>query len=83
MIMLFDDAVLLAVKGAYDKLFPVGPTEGFSAVLSNPNAEVVVSKCCADARNISKGMLIETCRFGGMNDFHAHAALEDTKVLSF
>ena len=83
MIMLFDDAVLLAVEGAYEKLFTVGPSEGFSEVFSHRNAEVVVSKCCADARRIREDMLIKHCRFGSMNDFHAHVALDDTKPVSF
>ena len=83
MIMLFDDSVLVAVEGAYERFFPVGPTEGFSVVFSHPDAEVVVSKCCADARGITLDMLVNNCRFGDMNDYHAHVALEDTKTVNF
>ena len=82
MIMLFDDAVLLAVEGAYEQLFAVGPSEGFSEVISHPHAEVIVSKVCADVRGIRKDMLVKNCRFGGMNDFQAHVALEDTKAVN-
>ena len=83
MIMLFNDSVMVAVEGTYEKMIPVGPTGRFSEVFLHPNAEVVVSRCCADVRGITADMLVKNCRFGGMNDFHAHVALDDCKAVSF
>ncbi len=82
-IMLFNDSVMVAVAGTYERMIPVGPTGRFSEVFSHANAEIVVSKCCADARGITVDMLVKNCRFGGMNDFHAHVALDDCKAVSF
>ena len=83
MIMLFNDSVIVAVEGTYEGMIPVGPTERFAEVFAHPNAEIVVSKSCADARGITADMLVKNCRFGGMNDFHAHVALDDCKAVSF
>ena len=82
-IMLFNDSVMVAVEGTYERMIPVGPTGRFSEVFAHASAEIVVSKCCADARGITADMLVENCRFGGMNDFHAHIALDDCKAVSF
>ena len=82
-VMLFGDSVMLAVEETSTKMILVEPTAGFAEVFKHPNAEVVVSKRCAEARGITSDMLVEQCRLGGMNDFHAHAALEDTKTINF
>jgi sulfur relay (sulfurtransferase) complex TusBCD TusD component (DsrE family) len=83
LIMLFGDSIMLAEEETYAKMVLVGQTDRFSEVFTHPNAEVVVSKCCAEARGITPDMLVQNCRFGGMNDFHAHVALEDTKAIGF
>ena len=82
-IMLFGDAVTLAVEETFEQVTFLAPKEGYSAVFLHPNAEIIVSKRCAEARGITADMLVRNCRFGGMNDLHAHVALEDTKVVSF
>ena len=83
MIMLFHDAVTIALKGAHPKMVPFGPPQRFEEVLSNPNATIVVCKPCAEARGISEEMLAPHCRMGGMNDFHEQASRADCRVVSF
>ena len=83
MIMLFHDSVMVAVEGSYEKMLPVGATARFGEVFANKNAEVVVCKACAEARGITEDMLRADCRFGDMNDFQAHIALDDCKAVTF
>ncbi len=83
MIMLFHDAVTVAVKGSREKMIPVGPPRRFDEVLSHANAEVIVCKPCAEARGITEDMLAENCSFGGMNDYHGHVSRDECKVVSF
>ena len=82
-IMLFHDAVTIAVEGACEKMVPFGPPQRFEEVFSNPNAEVIVCKPCAEVRGITDSMLVSSCRTGGMNDFYKSASREDSKVVSF
>lgn len=83
MIMLFHDAVTIAVEGAYQQLVPFGPPQKFKEVISNPNAKIVVCKPCAEARGIREDMLIANCTMGGMNEFHEQTARSDCKVVAF
>jgi len=83
MIMLFHDAVMVAVDGAHEKIVPVGPPARFAEVFAHADADIIVCKPCAEARGIGEGALTRGCRFGGMNDFHAHASRTDCKILSF
>jgi sulfur relay (sulfurtransferase) complex TusBCD TusD component (DsrE family) len=83
MIMLFHDSVMVAVRGAHEKMVPVGPPPAFAEVLAHENAQVLVCKPCAQARGIGEDALVPRCRFGGMKDFHAHASREDCKVIAF
>jgi predicted peroxiredoxin len=83
MIMLFHDSVTVAVKGSKEQMKPVGPPQRFDEVIEHANAEIIVCKPCAAARGITEGMLADNCRFGGMNDFHAHASRDDCKIVSF
>ncbi|MFQ5661147.1 MAG: DsrE family protein [Gammaproteobacteria bacterium] len=83
MIMLFHDAVTIAVDGAHQKMVPFGPPQQFQEVFSNPNAEIVVCKPCAEARGIKEEMLVSHCRLGGMNDFHEQTSRPDCKAVSF
>ncbi len=82
-IMLFSDAVMIAVDENYETIIPPGSRECFWKVLSHPRAEVIVSKHCAETRGIYAGELAGNCRLGGMNDFHAHVALDGCKAVSF
>jgi sulfur relay (sulfurtransferase) complex TusBCD TusD component (DsrE family) len=83
MIMLFHDAVMVAIRGTHEKLVPVGPAPAFSRVLADENAEVLVCKPCAEARGIGEDALAARCRFAGMKDLHDHASRENCKVIAF
>lgn len=83
MIMLFHDAVTIAVKGSHEKMVPVGPPPRFAEVFSHADAEIIVCKPCAEARGIAQEALVDGCRLGGMNDFHAHASRDDSRIVAF
>jgi len=83
MIMLFHDAVTVALKGAHQKMVPFGPPQRFEEVLQNPNAKIVVCRPCAEVRGIGEDMLVANCTMGGMNDFHQQASRSDCKVVAF
>jgi len=82
MIMLFHDAVMVAVEGTHEQMMPVGPPPRFAEVFAHPKAEIIVCKPCAEVRGITKDMLVANCRLNGMNDFHAHVALENCKTVT-
>jgi predicted peroxiredoxin len=82
-IMLFHDAITVAVKGSYEKMIPCGPPPKFDEVFSSAHAEVIVCKPCAEARGIDEAQLIENCRMGGMGYFYKQAAREDAKIITF
>jgi sulfur relay (sulfurtransferase) complex TusBCD TusD component (DsrE family) len=83
MIMLFHDAVTIALNGVHQKMIPFGPPSRFEEVFSNPNATVIVCKPCAEIRGIQEHMLVKNAAFGGMNDLHAHASRSDAKLINF
>jgi len=83
MIMLFHDAVTVAVKGSHEKMIPVGPAPKFQDVFDHKNVEIIVCKPCAEARGLTEEILVSNCRLGGMNDYHAHASREDCKAVTF
>lgn len=83
MVMLFHDAVTIAVNDASKMMVPFGPPPRFEEVFSHANAEIIVCKPCADARGILEGALAANCRLGGMNDFHAHASRDDSKIVCY
>lgn len=83
MIMLFHDAVTIALEGAHPKMVPFGPPSRFAEVFAHPNCKVIVCKPCAEVRAIREDMLVKGATFGGMNDLHAHASRADAKVINF
>ena len=83
MIMLFHDAVTIAVEGAYSKMVPFGPPQRFEEVFNHPHAEIIVCKPCAEVRGIKPEMLVKKCTIGGMNDFHKHVSRPDCKSVTF
>lgn len=83
MIMLFHDAVSIAVEGTHQKMIPFGPPSRFQEVFAHPNATVIVCKPCAEVRGISEASLVKGVKFGGMNDFHAQASRPDAKTVGF
>ena len=83
MIMLFHDAVTIALDGAHPKMIPFGPPSRFEEIFSHPKAQVIVCKPCAEIRGIKEAMLVKNASFGGMNDLHAHASRPDAKLINF
>ena len=83
LIMLFHDAVTIAVPGAFEQLVPFGPGPKFEEVFAHPRAEVLVCKPCAAARGITEAMLRPNCRMGGMGDFYTHVSKADSKAVNF
>ena len=80
-LMLFHDAVLMAVEGAGAKLVPVGPPNRYEEVASHPNATLWACKPCVEARGLAA--LDKRVKLGGMHEFHAAAKEPDTQVVSF
>lgn len=83
MMMLFHDAVTIAVDGIHQKMIPFGPPAKFTEVFSNVNAKVLVCKPCAEVRSISEDMLINSASFGGMSDLHQNISRADAKFINF
>ena len=83
MIMLFHDAVTIAVKGSHPKMIPFGPPPKFEAVLANSKARVLVCKPCADARGLIESMFLENCSLAGMNEYYKEVARPDCKAVTF
>ena len=82
-LMLFHDAVLMAVAGAAAKLVPVGPPNRYEEVISHPNVTLWVCRPCLEARAIVSSSLDQRVKLGGMNDFHAASKRPDSKVIAF
>jgi predicted peroxiredoxin len=82
-LMLFHDAVLLAVGGVGAKLVPVGPPNRYEEVASQAGAKLWACKPCVDARGLPAQSLDSRVSLGGMNEFHAAAREPDTRVIAF
>jgi sulfur relay (sulfurtransferase) complex TusBCD TusD component (DsrE family) len=82
-LMLFHDAVLMAVEGAGGKLVPVGPPNRYEEVTAHPNVTLWACRPCIDARGLDPSSLDRRVRLGGMNDFHAAAKQPDARMISF
>jgi len=82
-IMLFHDAVTIAVNGAGAKLVPVGPPNRYEEVVSHPNVKLWVCKPCVEVRGLTAAALDPRAKVGGMNDFHAAAKEPDTRIVAF
>jgi tRNA 2-thiouridine synthesizing protein D len=82
-LMLFHDAVLMAVDGAGAKLVPVGPPNRYEEVVSHLNVILWACRPCVDARGLAVPSLDHRVKLGGMNEFHAAAKQPDSKVVAF
>jgi tRNA 2-thiouridine synthesizing protein D len=82
-LMLFHDAVLMAVEGAGAKLVPVGPPNRYEEVAGNPKVTLWACRPCVDARGLATATLDRRVKLGGMNEFHAAAREPDTRMISF
>jgi tRNA 2-thiouridine synthesizing protein D len=78
-LMLFHDAVLMAVEGAGAKLVPVGPSNRYEEVAAQPGVTLWACEPCVEVR----GLAAERIKLGGMNEFHAAAKEPDTRVVTF
>jgi len=82
-LMLFHDSVHMATQGTAEKVVPFGPPQRYEDVVCHLNAKVLVCKPCANVRQLTEANLDKRVAMGGMNEFHAAAAREDTRVVSF
>ena len=77
-LMLFHDAVLMAVEGIGKTLVPVGPPNRYEEIAGNANVTLWACK-----RGLVASSLDRRVKLGGMNDFHAAAKSPDAKAVSF
>ena len=82
-LMLFADAVSMAVEGLGAKLVPVGPPNRYEEIASHPNVTLMACKPCVEARGLNAAVLDERVKLAGMNEFHAVAKLPDARVVNF
>jgi tRNA 2-thiouridine synthesizing protein D len=82
-LMLFHDAVLLAVDGAGAKLVPVGPPNRYEEVAGHSAVKLWACKPCVDARGLAASSLDKRVKLGGMNEFHAASKEPDTRAVTF
>ena len=78
-LMLFHDAVLMAVDAAGAKLVPVGPPNRYEEVVSHPNVSLWACRPCVDARGLAPSSLDHRVKLDGMNEFHAAAKQPELK----
>jgi len=82
-LMLFHDAVYMAVEGVGKTLVPVGPPNRYEGIAGNAQVTLWACKPCVDARGIIASSLDRRIKLGGMNEFHAAAKSADTRMISF
>jgi tRNA 2-thiouridine synthesizing protein D len=82
-LMLFHDAVFMAVEGAGAKLVPVGPPNRYEEVASHAGVTLWACRPCVEARGLAAAALDRRIKLGGMNEFHAAARAPDTRVIAF
>ncbi|WFU44804.1 DsrE family protein [Bradyrhizobium sp. CB82] len=82
-LMLFADAVFVAVEGAGAKLVPVGPPNRYEEITAHPNVMLMACKPCVEARGLAASALDKRVKLAGMNEFHAAAKQPDARVVNF
>ena len=82
-LMLFADAVFMAVEGAGAKLVPVGPPNRYEEIASSPNVTLMACRPCVEARGLSASILDKRIKLAGMNEFHAAAKQVEARVVNF
>ena len=82
-LMLFADAVFMAVEGAGAKLVPVGPPNRYEEIAAHPNVTLMACKPCLEARGLASSALDKRVRLVGMNEFHVSAKQPDSRVVNF
>jgi len=82
-LMLFHDAVLMAVDGVGRTLVPVGPPNRDEEIADHSKVTLWACRPCVEARGLGVGSLDRRVKLGGMNDFHSAANRPDAKVVIF
>jgi sulfur relay (sulfurtransferase) complex TusBCD TusD component (DsrE family) len=82
-LMMFHDAVLMAIEGAGAKLVPVGPPNRYGEVAAHPKVSLWACRPCIDARGLAPSSLDRRVKLGGMNEFLAATKQPETKVICF
>lgn len=82
-LMLFADAVFMAIEGAGAKLVPVGPPNRYEEVAAHPNVTLMACRPCVEARGLAVSSLDKRVKLAGMNEFHAATKQPDTCVVNF
>jgi tRNA 2-thiouridine synthesizing protein D len=82
-LMLFHDAVYMAVEGAGAKLVPVGPPNRYEEVAAHPRVTLWACKPCVEVRGLAAATLDRRIKLGGMNDFYAAAKGVDARVINY
>jgi tRNA 2-thiouridine synthesizing protein D len=82
-LMLFHDAVYMAVDRAGAKLVPVGPPNRYEEVAGHPQVTLWACTPCIDVRGLAASSLDKRVKLGGMNEFHAAARGADARVINY
>lgn len=82
-LMLFHDAVLMAVDGKGRKLVPVGPPNRYEEIAGHPSVKLMACRPCVEARGLSSAVLDKRVTLAGMDDFYAALARPNAKAISF
>jgi tRNA 2-thiouridine synthesizing protein D len=82
-LMLFHDAVLMAIEGVGSKLVPVGPPNRYEEVVSHPKVTMWACRPCVEVRGIAAAGLDGRVKLGGMNEFYAAAKAPQAQVVAF
>ncbi len=82
-LMLFHDAVLMAVDGVGKTLVPVGPPNRYEEIASHQKVMLLACKPCVEARGLAAASLDRRVRLAGMNDFYAAAKAADARLVNF
>jgi tRNA 2-thiouridine synthesizing protein D len=82
-LMLFHDAVYMAVEGAGVKLVPVGPPNRYEEVAAHTKVTLWACKPCIEVRGLAGAALDRRIKLGGMNDFYAAAKRPDARVINY
>jgi len=82
-LMLFHDAVYMAVEGAGAKLVPVGPPNRYEEVATHAKVTLWACKPCVEVRGLAGAALDRRIKLGGMNEFLAAAKRPDVRMISY
>jgi tRNA 2-thiouridine synthesizing protein D len=82
-LMLFHDAVLLAIDGVGPTVIPFGPPNRYKEVVGQSAVKFWVCKPCFDARGLVPSSLDRHAKLGGMGQFLEASKMADAKVVAF